>query len=98
VWKACKKVLGKFENLNGVGLVELEKAVEGDTVVFGQFEVKMIEVGDAGVHPVNHFWLKVKKSRVVERNPYMASEGGCHIMTHRIEAKLKFVQLREDED
>ncbi len=96
VQEACKKVLEEFENLNGVRLVELESAVECDMVVFGQFENKTIEIGNAGVHPVDHFWLKVKKSRVVERNPYVASEGGCRIMTHRTEPKKEFVWLRED--
>ncbi len=77
MWKACKKVLEEFEDLNGVGFVELESAVECDPVVLCQFEIKTIEFCNAGVHPVDHHWLKVKKCRVVERDSYVASEGGC---------------------
>jgi hypothetical protein len=61
-WKAGKKVLEKFENLNDVRLVELKSAVECDPIVVGKFEIKMIKFGNASVHPVDHLWLKVKRA------------------------------------
>jgi hypothetical protein len=96
MWKAGKKVLEEFENLIDVGLEEYESAVKSDKVVFIQFEVEMIEVKDAVVHMVNHFLLKMKKGRIVEGDPYMAHEGGCRIVTHRMKMKLQFIRLRKD--
>ncbi len=96
MWKADKKILEEFENLNDVGLVEFERAVEGDTVVFIQFEIETIEVRDAVVHTVDHFLLKIKKSRIVERHPHLASESGCRVVTHWTKLQLQFIRLRKD--
>ncbi len=96
MWKACKEVEEEFENMNGVRLVQLKRAVESDLVVFGQIKTKRIEVVNAGVHSFDHPCLKLKQSRIIEGDPYVASESRGCIVTHRIEAKLKFVWLRED--
>jgi hypothetical protein len=96
VWKADKEILEKFENLDDVRFVEFKCAVEGNPVVFVQFEVKMIEVWNALIHTIDHFLLKMKKGRLVERDPYMTSESRGCVVTHWTEMKLQFVRLRED--
>ena len=50
----------------------------------------------SGMHTLDHLVLKMKKGRIVEGDPYMAHEGGCRIVTHRMKMKLQFIRLRKD--
>jgi hypothetical protein len=94
--KACKKVMKKFEDLTDIQFAQFKSAVQCHPVVLVKFEVKMIQVWNAPVHTLDHFLLKVKTSRVIERDLDVAREGGGQVVTHRTEAELKFVRLRED--
>ncbi len=75
MWKACKKVFEKFENLTDVRFVELEGAVQSSPVVVVKRKVGAIEVWNAAIHMLDHLVLELKKSRVVKRYPDMAPEG-----------------------
>ena len=93
MWETCQKVLEKVEDLLEVRFVELKSAIESVPVVFAEFEVEFFEVWNAVIHTLNHLILEFEKSRVVERDPYMAGEGRGHVMTHWTETELKFVWL-----
>ncbi len=67
--KACKKVVEKFEDLADVRFVQLKGAVQGCLVVLVEMKVEAIEVWNAAVHTLDHFVLKLKKSRVVKWDP-----------------------------
>ena len=93
MWETCQKVLEKVEDLLEVRFVEFKSAIESVPVVFADFEVEFFEVWNAVIHTLNHLILEFEKSRVVERDPYMAGESGGRVMTHRTETELKFVWL-----
>jgi hypothetical protein len=93
MWKTCQKVLEKVEDLFEVRFVEFKSAIESVPVVFADFEVEFFEVWNAVIHTLNHLVLEFEKSRVVERDPYMAGESRGRVMTHRTETELKFVWL-----
>ncbi len=78
---------------NNATVERIESAIESVSVVFAQFEVEFFEVRNAVIHTLNHLVLELEKSRVVERDPYMAGESRGRVMTHRTETELKFVWL-----
>ena len=94
--KAHQKILEEFENLFEVGFVKFKSAVECSPVVFVKVEMKAIEVWNAAIHTLNHLVLEFERSRVIERDPYVAGESGSRVVTHRPETKLKFVRLSEN--
>ncbi len=75
MWKTCQKVLEKSKDLSGVQFIELKPAVERLAVVVRKFEIETVKVGNAGVHSADHLVLEIEKSRVLERDPYVAGEG-----------------------
>ncbi len=89
MWETCQKVLEKVEDLLEVRFVEFKSAIES----VPDFEVEFFEVWNAVIHTLNHLVLEFEKSRVVERDPYMAGESRGRVMTHRTETELKFVWL-----
>ena len=93
MWKACQKVLEEVEDLLEVRFVKFKSAIERVPVVFAEFEVEFFEVRNAVIHTLNHLVLELEKSRVVERDPYMAGESRSCVMTHGLETKLKLVGL-----
>ena len=93
MWKTCQKVLEKVEDLFEVRFVEFKSAIESVPVVFAEFEVEFFEVWNAVIHTLNHLVLELEKSRVVERDPYMAGESRGRVMTNGPETKLKLVGL-----
>ena len=93
MWETCQKVLEKVEDLLEVRFVKFKSAIECISVVFAEFEVEFFEVWNAVIHTLNHLVLEFEKSRVVERDPYMAGESRGRVMTHGPETKLKFVWL-----
>ena len=80
-------------DLPEVRFIEFKSAIESVPVVFADFEVEFFEVWNAVIHTLNHLVLEFEKSRVVERDPYMAGESRGRVMTHRTETELKFVWL-----
>jgi hypothetical protein len=93
MWKACQKVLEKVEDLLEVRFVKFKSAIEGVPVVFAELEVEFFEVWNAVIHTLNHLVLELEKSRVIERDPYMAGESRGRVMTHGPKTKLKLVGL-----
>jgi hypothetical protein len=93
MWKTCQKVLEKVEDLLEVIFVKLKSAIESVPVVFAEFEVEFLEVWNAAIHMLNHLVLEFEKSRIIERDPYVAGESGSRVVTHGPETKLKFVRL-----
>jgi hypothetical protein len=93
MWKACQKVLEKVEDLFEVRFVKFKSAIECVPVVFAEFEVEFFEVWSAAIHTLNHLVLEFEKSRVIERDPYMAGEGRGRVMTHGTKMKLKLCGL-----
>ncbi len=93
MWKTCQKILEKVEDLLEVRFVKFKRAIESVPVVFAEFEVEFFEVWNAVIHTLNHLVLEFEKSRVVERDPYMAGESRGCIMTHGPETELKLVGL-----
>ena len=93
MWETCQKVLEKVEDLLEVRFVKFKSAIESVPVVFAELEVEFFEVWNAVIHTLNHLFLELEKSRVVERDPYMAGESRGRVMTHGPETKLKFVGL-----
>ena len=94
--KACQEIPDEFENLFEVGFVKFEGAVESFSVVFVEVKVKSIEVWNAAIHTLHHLVLKFEKSRVIERDPYMAGESRSRVVTHGPETKLKLGRLRKN--
>ncbi len=94
--KAGQEILEEFENLFEVGFVKFESAVESFSVVFIEVKVEAIKVWNAAIHSLDHLILELEKSRVVKGNSNVTGEGGSRVVTHRPEAKLKFVRLSEN--
>ena len=93
MWKAGQKVLEEVEDLLEVRFVKFKSAIESVPVVFAEFEVEFFEVWNAAIHMLNHLVLKFEKSRVIERDPYMAGESRGRVVTHGPETKLKLGRL-----
>jgi hypothetical protein len=91
--EACQKIIEEFENLFKVRFVNFESAVQSGPVPLIKVEIKTIEVWNAAVHTLNHFVLKLEKSRVVKWDPYVTDESGSRVVTHWTETKLEFVRL-----
>jgi hypothetical protein len=91
--KACQEILEEVEDLFEVGFVKFKSAVKCNPVVFVKFEMKAIEVWNAAIHTLNHLVLEFEKSRVIERDPYVAGESGSRVVTHGPETKLKLGRL-----
>ena len=91
--KTCQEVLEKVEDLLEVRFVKFKGAIESVPVVFAEFEVEFFEVWNAAIHTLNHLVLEFEKSRVIERDPYMAGESRGRVMTHGPETKLKLGRL-----
>jgi hypothetical protein len=72
VRKACQKILEDFEDLTDVRFVEFESALQCSPVLLIKVKVETIEVWNAAIHTLDHFVLKLQKSRVVKRDPDMA--------------------------
>jgi hypothetical protein len=96
MWKTCQKVLEKVEDLLEVRFVKFKSAVKCVPVVFAEFEVEFFEVWNAAIHTLNHLVLEFEKSRVIERDPYMAGESRSRVVTHGPETKLKLGRLRKN--
>jgi hypothetical protein len=93
VRKACQEILEELEDLSEVGFVKFKGAVKCNLVVFVKVEIKAIEVWNAAIHTLNHLVLEFEKSRVIERDPYVAGESGSRVVTHGPETKLKLGRL-----
>ncbi len=91
--KTCQEVLEKVEDLLEVRFVKFEGAIECFSVVFIEVKVESIEVWNAAIHMLNHLVLEFEKSRVIERDPYMAGESRGRVMPHGPETKLKLGRL-----
>ena len=91
--ETCQEVLEKVEDLFEVRFVKFEGAVESLPVVFVEVKVESIEVWNAAIHTLNHLVLELEKSRVIERDPYMAGESRSRVVTHGPETKLKLGRL-----
>jgi len=94
--KACQEIFEKFEYLLEVRFVKFKGAVESFSVVFVEVKVESIEVWNAAIHTLNHLVLEFEKSRVIERDPYMAGESRSRVVTHGPETKLKLGRLRKN--
>ncbi len=70
--------------------MRFKSAVKSVPVVLAEFEVEFLEVWNAAIHTLNHLVLEFEKSRVIERDSYMAGESRGRVMTHGPETKLKF--------
>ena len=94
--KACQEIFEKFEDLLEVRFVKFEGAVESFSVVFVKVKVESVKVWNAAIHTLGHLILELKKSRVVEWNPYVTGESRSCVVTHWPETKLKLFRLSED--
>ncbi len=91
--KTCQEILEEVEDLFEVGFVKFKGAVECSPVVFVKVEMKAIKAWNAVIHMLNHLVLEFEKSRVIERDPYVAGESGSRVVTHGPETKLKLGRL-----
>jgi hypothetical protein len=91
--KACQKIVEEFENLFKVGFVNFESAVQSGPVPLIKVEIKAMEVWNAAIHTLDHFVLKLEKSRAVEWDPYMTDESGSRVVSHWPKTKLELVRL-----
>ena len=78
--KACQEIVEKFEDLLEVRFVKFEGAVDSFSVIFVEVKVESIKVWNAAIHTLNHLVLEFEKSRVVERDPYMAGESRSRVV------------------
>jgi hypothetical protein len=93
VRKACQKIVEEFEDLFKVRFVNFESAVQSGPVPLIKVEIKAIEVRNATIYTLDHFVLKLEKSRVVKWDPYVTDESGSRLVSHWPEMKLEFVRL-----